>query len=156
MFTGIVVGAALGITLILLAKGFRGESWILSAALILLPLIYVAFALAAREWDTAVVELSFGAPFILAGAAFLTFRTPISVVAFGFLWVLHGAFGITHDRLLVSVAVPGWYPLACATLDVVIGFYLIWLPSTRPTGTAASSSAAAPAGSDYVLPVQRF
>jgi len=149
MVTGVVAGAILGIALILLARSVRAESRIFSVALMLLPLVYVAFALAAREWDAAVLELALGAPFILAGALCLTFRTPISVVAIGLLWVIHAAYDISHDRLLVNSGVPGWYPLFCATLDMVVGFYVIWLASILPRGTAAFSSAAAPTGSDY-------
>jgi len=45
----------------------------------------------------------------------------------GALWLLHGLFDLVHGRLITNTGVPGWYPIWCFMVDVVIGSYLLWL-----------------------------
>jgi hypothetical protein len=125
MVLSAIVGVVLGVASILLTRTVRGEHWLYSAPLILLPLAYTAFAAAAGDVRTATLELMLGAPFILGGAACLAFRIPRSAVFVGVLWITHAIFDVVHDYLLVNPGVPGWYPTFCAAIDVVIGVYVV-------------------------------
>lgn len=125
MVLSAIVGVVLGVASIVLARTVRGEHWMYSATLILLPLVYTAFAAAAGDVRTATLELLVGAPFILGGAACLAFRIPRSPVFVGVLWITHAIFDVLHDCLFLNPGVPGWYPVFCAAVDVVIGVYII-------------------------------
>lgn len=122
---GMTIGAVLGVASVLLARRVRGESWLYSATVILLPLIYSGFALATGDVGVVLWELMVGAPFIIGGVACLLLRVPGSALVVGVLWVAHAVFDITHDALFVNEGVPGWYPFFCAALDLVIGLYVL-------------------------------
>ncbi|MET8029965.1 hypothetical protein [Streptomyces avermitilis] len=110
----------------------RGESWLYSASVILLPLIYSGFALAAGEGQVALCEMLVGTPFIVGGVICLVSRIPLSALIVGALWILHAVFDLIHDALFVNTGVPGWYPVFCAAIDLVVGAYILrlarWLP----------------------------
>lgn len=125
MVLSAIVGVVLGVASILLARTVRGEHWLYSATLMLLPLAYTAFAAAAGDLHTATLELSVGAPFILGGAACLAFRIPRSAVLVGVLWITHAIFDVVHDYFFLNPGAPGWYPVFCAAIDVVIGVYVV-------------------------------
>jgi uncharacterized membrane protein HdeD (DUF308 family) len=129
MVIEVLVGLLLGIATIVFARKVHGESWVYSASVISLPLIYVVFALFAGDYPSAVMELLFGAPFIIGGVVCLVFRLPMSAIVIGALWVVHGVFDLMHYQLFVNPGVPEWYPFFCAAVDIVIGGYLIWLAS---------------------------
>ncbi|MFD0692606.1 hypothetical protein ACFQZT_00715 [Paenibacillus sp. GCM10027628] len=131
MLIEVLVGISLGILSILLIHKVNGESWLYSAIVISLPLIYVTFALVAADYTAVVMELLFGAPFIIGGVACLIFRVKMSARIVGILWLVHAVFDIVHDRLFVNPGVPEWYPVFCAAVDVVIGAYLIQLVSLK-------------------------
>jgi hypothetical protein len=122
----LVVGIGLGVLSIVLARRVRGENWLYAAAVIVLPLIYVAFAVASGDSSVVLLELALGLPFILGGVLCLVFRLPLSAVVLGTLWILHAAFDIFHNVLFINDGVPGWYPIFCAAVDFVVGGYLIW------------------------------
>lgn len=129
MLIEVLIGLSLGFATILLARKNNREGWLYSAAVISLPLIYVTFALFDGDFNAAVRELLFGAPFIIGGTASLVFRMKMSSRIIGILWLAHGLFDVVHDRLFANPGVPEWYPLFCAAVDVVIGAYLILLVS---------------------------
>jgi len=129
MLIEVFVGIALGILSIFLIRKVNGESWLYSAVVISLPLIYVTFALVAADYTAAAMELLAGAPFIIGGAVCLILRVKMSARIIGILWIVHAVFDLVHDRLFVNPGVPEWYPLFCAGVDVVIGTYLIQLVS---------------------------
>ncbi|MEO8576499.1 MAG: hypothetical protein ABI556_07365, partial [Gemmatimonadales bacterium] len=45
----------------------------------------------------------------------------------GAFWILHGLYDLTHSHLITNAGVPGWYPVFCFSVDVVVGAYLLWL-----------------------------
>jgi hypothetical protein len=45
----------------------------------------------------------------------------------GTLWILHALYDLVHQRFFINPAVPDWYPVFCASVDVTIGIYVIWL-----------------------------
>ena len=121
--TGLLVGALA----IAMAKLAKGERWMYSLSLIALPSLYCVFAFYAGEQTVALKELIVGVPFFLAGilCAFLKLSKSSGIVAA--LWILHGAYDLTHPLLFANPGAPLWYPVFCASVDFVIGFYLLWL-----------------------------
>ncbi len=118
-FIGIALG--LGIGLLTSVVGMDRDRALYPAILIVIASYYVLFAImgggAALAW-----ELGIAAAFLLA--AIIGFRTNLWIVAVAV--VGHGVQDLFHDRLIANTGVPSWWPMFCASIDVVIGAYLAW------------------------------
>lgn len=130
----VVVGVALGLASIYTARRVHGESWLYSATVLLLPLIYAAFATIAGDFSTATQELLVGLPFILGGLLCLVIKVPTTATFLGLLWVVHVLFDVSHNLLVNNPAVPVWYPWFCASIDLVIGVYVLQIGRSRRQG----------------------
>jgi hypothetical protein len=122
-----LIGVAVGVLTIVLARIIRGQRWLYSLGLLTLPSLYAFFALQAGEQAVGVKEMIYGVPFVVVGLvfAFVSFRQ--SAVVVGAFWILHGLYDLTHSQFITHAGVPGWYPVFCFSVDVVIGAYLLWL-----------------------------
>ena len=122
-----LVGVAVGVLTIVLARIIRGQRWLYSLGLLTLPSLYAFFALRAGEPALGVKEMIYGVPFLIVGLVFAFVGVRQSAVVVGAFWILHGLYDLTHRRLITNAGVPGWYPFFCFSVDVVIGGYLLWL-----------------------------
>jgi hypothetical protein len=127
-----LVGVAVGVLTIVVARLIRGQHWLYAIGLLTLPSLYASFALFAGEQAVAVKEMIYGAPFLAAGLLFAFVSVRRSAVLVGAFWILHGLYDLTHSRLLTNAGVPGWYPVWCFSVDVVVGVYLLWLSRRVP------------------------
>lgn len=127
-----LVGAAVGVLTILLARFIRGERWLYSLGLLTLPSLYASFALHAGEPAVGVKEMIFGVPYVVAGLVFALVSVRQSAVVVGVFWLLHGLYDLVHSQLITNAGVPGWYPIFCFVVDAVIGSYLLWLSRRVP------------------------
>ena len=122
-----LTGVAAGVLTILVARAIRGQRWLYSIGLLTLPGLYALFALLAGEQAVAVRELIYGIPFLVAGVVFALVSVRHSALVVGALWILHGLYDLIHGRLITNAGVPGWYPVWCFSVDIVVGGYLLWL-----------------------------
>lgn len=120
-------GVAVGLLTIITARLIRGQHWVYSLGLLTLPSLYAFFALQVGEQALAAKEMIYGIPFVVAGLVFTFVSLRQSAIVVGALWILHGVYDLTHARLFTNPGVPGWYPVWCFSVDVVIGAYLLWL-----------------------------
>lgn len=127
-----LVGAAVGVLTILVARFIRGERWMYSLGLLVLPGLYASFALRAGEPAVGVNEMIHGVPFVVAGLAFALVSVRRSAVVVGALWLLHGVYDLVHDHFVTNDGVPGWYPIFCFVVDAVVGAYVLWLSRRLP------------------------
>ena len=127
MIWAVALGLVVGIASVVGARRIGGERWMYSATLLLLPIIYIGFALVDGDGSIGVKELLVGLPWILGGLAALFLSLPRTAILVGGLWILHGVFDVAHDQFFTNPGVPDWYPAACAGTDLVIGGYLLWL-----------------------------
>jgi len=126
------IGAAVGVLTIVLARVIRGQHWLYSLGLLTLPSLYAFFALQAGEPAVGIKEMIYGIPFVVVGLVFAVVSVRQSAVVVGAFWILHGLYDLTHSRLFTTPGVPGWYPVWCFSVDVVIGAYLLWLSRRVP------------------------
>ena len=129
-----LIGAAVGVLTIVIARSIRGERWVYSWGLLVLPGLYALFALRAGEPAVSLRELAWGIPYIVTGLVVAFVGVRGSAVVVGVFWLLHGVYDLVHGRLVVNPGVPGWYPIWCCLVDVVIGAYLLWLSRQIPNG----------------------
>ena len=127
MVIAALIGAAVGVLTIVTARFIRGERWLYALGLLTLPGLYASFALRAGEKAIGVREMIYGIPFLAAGLLFTFVNVRQSATVVGALWLLHGVYDLMHSRLFTNPGVPGWYPIWCFAVDVVIGAYLLWL-----------------------------
>lgn len=127
-----LVGAAVGILTILVARFIRGERWLYSLGLLTLPGLYASFALRAGEPAVGVKEMIYGLPFVVAGLVFALVSVRRSAVVVGAFWLLHGVYDLVHDQFVTNDGVPGWYPIFCFVVDAVVGAYVLWLSRRVP------------------------
>jgi hypothetical protein len=127
-----LIGAAVGVLTIVLARFIRGERWLYSLGLLALPGIYAFFALQAGELAVGVKEMIYGVPFVVAGLVFALVSVRQSAAVVGVFWLLHGLYDLAHGQLITNTGVPGWYPIFCFVVDIVIGSYLLWLSRRIP------------------------
>jgi hypothetical protein len=74
----------------------------------------------------------YGLPFVVAGLVLAFVSVRHSAVLVGAFWILHGLYDLTHGRFFTNPGVPGWYPIFCFSVDVVVGAYLLWLSRRIP------------------------
>ena len=122
-----LIGVAVGVLTIALARIIRGQRWLYSLGLLTLPSLYASFALQAGEQAVGVKEMIYGIPFVVAGLVFAFVSVRHSAVVVGAFWILHALYDLTHSQFFTNAGVPGWYPVFCFSVDVVIGAYLLWL-----------------------------
>ena len=127
-----LIGAAVGVLTILVARFIRGERWLYSLGLLTLAGIYAFFALQAGERAVGVKEIIYGFPFVVAGLVFAFVSVRQSAVVVGVFWLLHGLYDLVHSQLITNTGVPSWYPVWCFAVDAVIGSYLLWLSRRVP------------------------
>jgi len=127
-----LAGAAAGVLTIVFARIIRGERWLYALGLLTLPSLYAFFALRVGEQAVGVEEMMYGIPFVVAGLVFAFVSIRQSAVVVGAFWILHGLYDLIHGRLIANAGVPGWYPVWCCSVDVVIGAYLLWLSRRVP------------------------
>ena len=122
-----LIGVAVGVLTIALARIIRGQRWLYSLGLLTLPGLYAFFALQAGEQAVGVKEMIYGVPFVVVGLVFAFVSVRHSAVVVGAFWILHGLYDLTHSQFFTNAGVPGWYPVFCFSVDGVIGAYLLWL-----------------------------
>ena len=127
-----LIGAAVGVLTILVARFIRGERWLYSLGLLTLPGLYASFALQAGEPAVGVKEMIYGVPYVVAGLVFAFVSVRQSAVVVGIFWLLHGLYDLVHSHLVTNTGVPGWYSIFCFVVDAVIGSYLLWLSRRVP------------------------
>ena len=126
------IGAAVGVLAIVFARSVRGEPWLYSLGLLILPGLYTFFALQSGEQAVVVKEMIYGIPYVVAGLVLAFVSVRQSAVVVGVLWLLHGLYDLVHSHLFTNTGVPDWYPIWCFAVDVVIGAYLLWLSRRVP------------------------
>ncbi|HQW67156.1 MAG TPA: hypothetical protein PLJ23_08945 [Gemmatimonadales bacterium] len=129
-----LVGAAVGVLTIVIARLIRGERWLYALGLLTLPGLYASFAIAAGASAVGATEMLIGIPFVVVGLLFAFVSVRHSAVVVGAFWLLHGGYDLLHSRFLSNPGVPTWYPIFCFVVDAVIGAYVLWLSRRLPDG----------------------
>ena len=130
--TEALVGVAVGVLTIVSARIIRGQRWLYSLGLLTLPSLYAFFALQAGDQAVGIKEMIYGLPFLIVGLVFAFVSVRQSAIVVGAFWILHGVYDLAHSQLITNTGVPGWYPVFCFSVDVIIGGYLLWLSNRIP------------------------
>jgi hypothetical protein len=120
----LVLGVLLAVIAVAMAKDVKLPLRGFAVGMIVLPLVYMGFALLVGDMAAMGWEFLYGLPYFIVGV--LLYRrgfagSGLLVVA---LWALHAAYDVYHHALVDNAGVPGWYPALCLGFDLVMVVYL--------------------------------
>ena len=112
-----------------------------STVLGVIALVYVLFAVLTGAATVIGVESGMAAVFVAVAVAAARKRSDRRAgrLLAGAL-VLHGVFDLGHDALIYNPAVPSWWPVFCAVVDIALGVWLIGLVRYAPSGISNAPS----------------
>ena len=127
----VVIGVLLAVGIAVLAKftRFDEDRSFYSTVLVIVASYYVLFAVLDSSAHALVWELVIAVAFstvAITGALFLPSLVGIGIIA-------HGLFDLVHDALIENSGVPTWWPSFCASIDVVLGLWVIIVTRSRLT-----------------------
>ena len=126
-----VVGVLLAVGIAALGKftRFDEERSFYSTVLIIIASYYVLFAVLGGSGHALVWELVIAVAFsavAIVGALFLPTLVGTGIIA-------HGLFDLVHDVVIENSGVPTWWPSFCASIDVLLGLWVMILARSRVT-----------------------
>lgn len=123
----ITIGILLAVIMAFLAKvtNFDRDRSYYAVVLIVIASYYVLFACIANE---AIVAEIFVASIFSILAIVGVFRCPLLL---GIGIFMHGVFDLVHGYIISNSGVPVWWPAFCASIDVVLGLWVIYLVKTK-------------------------
>lgn len=127
----VVVGVLLAVGIAALGKftRFDEERSFYSTVLIIIASYYVLFAVLGGSGHALVWELVIAVAFsavAIVGALFLPTLVGTGIIA-------HGLFDLVHDVVIENSGVPTWWPSFCASIDVLLGLWVMILARSRVT-----------------------
>ncbi|MEL6439011.1 MAG: hypothetical protein AAFQ80_07145 [Cyanobacteria bacterium J06621_8] len=125
----VLLGIIVGLSMVVVTSRQRISGRLYSASLISLPIIYVGFGILTQDTSVILHELVYGLPFIFVGI--LCLLNNFSYYPVAIFWLIHGGYDLYHDTFLINGGVPGWYPVWCAVVDLVVGIWLLYLAFTQ-------------------------
>lgn len=123
----IFLGFALSLTVIIFAKfsGFDRDKSFYPTILIVIAAYYVLFAIISGH--SVLRELLIALVFLVI-AVFGAYKS-LAIVGAGI--AAHGGYDIFHVFYLSNNVAPIWWASFCATVDFVLGFWVIYLSKSR-------------------------
>ncbi len=133
----IIIGIILAVVMAFLARvtNFDRDRSYYAVVLIVIATYYVLFACMANEAIVAeILVASVFSVIAIAGAL----RWPLLI---GIGIILHGVFDLLHGHIISNSGVPVWWPAFCASIDIVLGVWVIYLTKTKKDLTRIPSNA---------------
>lgn len=135
-----IIGVVLAILVSLGATfvGFDRDRAMYPVMIVVIALLYALFAVIGHSLDALGWEALPIALFV--AAAVLGFRRSLWWAVFGL--AAHGVFDFIHPALIDNPGVPAWWPMFCASYDLVAAAYLAWLLRSGRLAAAAAADIA--------------
>jgi len=118
---------ALGVSVGATVAGLDRDRAFYTAVALAVGTYYILFAVMGGSPEALIREIAAYA--VLAAIAVLGFRRNDWLVVVAL--VGHGVFDVFHGHLIVNDGVPAYWPMFCASYDVMAGLYLAWLMRRR-------------------------
>ena len=123
----VIIGVSLAVVMGIFARitKFDRDRSFYAVVLIVIATYYVLFACMANE---AIIEEVLAASVFLAIAVAGVYFRPLLL---GVGIILHGVFDLFHGAIISNSGVPIWWPAFCASIDVVLGVWVIYLTRSQ-------------------------
>lgn len=121
----VVIGVLSAVAIAAFARsmGFDRDRSFYPTVLVVIASYYILFAVMGGSLQALVWELAAALAFS-AVAVTGVLRLPVLV---GVGIFSHGLFDFVHHMLMENAGVPGWWPVFCGSLDLVLGLWVIGL-----------------------------
>lgn len=123
----IIAGVFIAGSMILGMKFSQTENkpWAYPLVLSTYPLFYFAFAIVASDPAALMQELKYAIPIfvICIVTAIKDIKYSAFVLSLGYIG--HGIYDAVHIHLFENPGMPIWWPEFCATVDIIMGLYLM-------------------------------
>jgi hypothetical protein len=113
---------SLGVAVFATRVGLDRDRAYYPVVMIVIASYYVLFAVMGGSTRTLIVECLVMGGFACVALLGFRFNPRLLVIALA----AHGIFDAVHPHLIVSSAVPHWYPAFCLSFDVAAAAYLAW------------------------------
>ena len=125
LLVGVLLAFAVG--LLATTSGLDRDRAFYPTVMIAIASYYVLFAVLggsgqALGWEL-VIAVAFSTVAII-GALFLPSLVGAGIIA-------HGLFDLVHDVLIENSGVPSWWPSFCASIDVLLGLWVVILTRSQ-------------------------
>lgn len=123
----VAIGAVLAVAIALISRitNFARDRSYFAVILIVISTYYVLFACIANQGIFAeIIIASIFVIMALAGAC----RWPMLLGTGIF---MHGVFDVVHGNIISNAGIPIWWPMFCASIDMVLGIWVIYLAKTK-------------------------
>jgi hypothetical protein len=136
LVTGVVI--AIAVVVLFKAWGLETTKWAYPVLLAEFPINYWAFAIYGSDPAALFKEILVGLAFLAVAFIAYKFRSLVTLLLLAAGYALHAAYDFSHDWFFANAGVPTWWPEFCATVDVLIGAYIVYLAFlSRRTPVAA-------------------
>ena len=127
----LILGLLIAFIAIAMAKDVGLPPRAFALGMVVLPAIYMLFALMVGDMGAMALEFAYGLPYFVLGV--ICFKrgfkgSGLLVVA---LWAVHAAYDVFHHVLVANAGVPFWYPALCLGFDIMMVVYLLRLVSRQ-------------------------
>lgn len=123
------IGIVLALVIILRFKIKRLEKKQYPYALLTatFPLYYIGFALFSNDFNALKYESVFAGIFILLDYLSYKQKRKWTLALLGILSIFHAIYDYYHDHLFSNAGTPVWWIEFCASIDLILGSYLLYL-----------------------------
>ena len=134
----LLVGIALAILAVIVFRTTRMEErkWLYPLLLATFPMYYFSFAVYGADYFALIMETLVGLVFF--AVAYFGFKLNGSGALFvlGTGYIGHAAYDFAHNKFFLNAGAPSWWPEFCASVDLLIGIYLLIVAISLKTKTA--------------------
>ena len=96
------------------------------------PLYYFVFALYANDHLALYKEIGISLIFLLLAYLAIKSNRKTSLILVSLGCITHGAYDVYHNILFLNNGTPVWWVEFCGSIDLILGFYLIYFAVTVP------------------------
>lgn len=125
----LTAGILSAIAVVSLFRSWRleGTRWAYPVLLAEFPVNYWAFAIHGSDATALRLEILVGAAFVAVACIAYRARSFATLMVLAAGYVMHAAYDFSHDLFFVNAGEPAWWPEYCASVDVLIGLYIVYL-----------------------------
>jgi len=132
-FTALFVGIIIAVYVVVRFRETKLErkAWAYPSLIATFPVYYWVFALYGSDLQVFYKEIWVGTIFVSLIFVSLKIKRSMGLLLLAVTCISHAVYDVVHDELFTNSGVPSWWPEFCGSIDVLIGFYLVYLSRLR-------------------------
>ncbi len=126
--TALVIGIIIAVVVIIRFRKTTLERkvWVYPLLIATFPVYYWVFAVSGSDMQALYKELLVGVIYIVLAYVALKVKRKFGLVVLSAACISHAVYDVFHDSLFTNSGTPIWWPELCGSIDMLIGFYLLY------------------------------